>query len=134
MSCLVDTCIWSEVIRKSSSNINIKKQFTKLVLDSQIIIIGAIRQEILSGIKFEKQFTTLNKYLQAFKDEEVITEDYVLAAQYFNSCRQKGIQGSNTDFLICAVSVRLNIQIFSIDKDFTFFQSCLPIHLMMAPC
>ena len=30
------------------------------------------------------------------------------AAKFFNVCRSKGIQGSNTDFLICAVAVRFS--------------------------
>jgi hypothetical protein len=29
-----------------------------------------------------------------------------MAAQFFNLCRSRGIQGSNTDFLICACSVK----------------------------
>jgi hypothetical protein len=34
------------------------------------------------------------------------SEDYELAAQFFNQCCGRGVQGSNTDFLICAAAVR----------------------------
>jgi hypothetical protein len=40
----------------------------------------------------------------AFPDVPLLMEDYVTAANFFNLCRSKGIQGSSTDFLICAVA------------------------------
>jgi hypothetical protein len=42
--------------------------------------------------------------------------------EYFNTLRSKGIQGSNTDFLICAVSTRNNMPIFSNDNDFNHYK------------
>jgi catechol 2,3-dioxygenase-like lactoylglutathione lyase family enzyme len=39
--------------------------------------------------------------LRAFPNLEVNAEDYEAAAGFFNRCREKGIQGSSTDFLIC---------------------------------
>jgi predicted nucleic acid-binding protein len=52
-----------------------------------------------------------------------------MAAQFFNICRAKGVQGSNTDFLICAVAVRWQLAIFTTDGDFTLFAKHLPIVL-----
>jgi len=46
-----------------------------------------------------------------------------------NLIQSKGIQVSNTDFLICAVSTRYNMPIFTTDKDFTFFKKYIPITL-----
>jgi hypothetical protein len=37
-------------------------------------------------------------------DFPILTEHYVTAARFFNLCRSKGIQGSNTDFLICVAA------------------------------
>ena len=56
-------------------------------------------------------------------------EDYVTASKFFNLCRAMGIQGSNTDFLICAVAVRHKLAIFTADRDFVYFAKCLPIVL-----
>ena len=58
-----------------------------------------------------------------------MTEDYVTAARFYNLCRSKGIQGSNTDFLICAVAVRNNFAVFTTDNDFALFATRLPIVL-----
>lgn len=48
MNCLVDTCIWSEVLRKPAGGPRIKSQFSDLVLNSQVHIIGPIRQETVA--------------------------------------------------------------------------------------
>lgn len=92
-------------------------------------IIGPIRQEILSGIRDETQFKELEARLNAFPDLPISAEDHVTAARYFNLCRGKGIQGSNTDFLICAVAVRHRLAIFTTDKDFALYAKHLPIVL-----
>ena len=92
-------------------------------------MIGPIRQELLSGIKERAQFDRLREHLRAFPDMPVTTADYEESAAFFNQCRNRGIQGSNTDFLICAVAVRNGLSIFSTDGDFANFADVLPISL-----
>jgi hypothetical protein len=41
----------------------------------------------------------------------------------------KGIQSSNTDFLICAAAVRRGCAIFTTDGDFEQFATVLPMRL-----
>jgi predicted nucleic acid-binding protein len=48
--------------------------------------------------------TLLRNNLRAFPNLPLDVEDYELAAEYFNICRRNGIQGANTDFLICATA------------------------------
>jgi predicted nucleic acid-binding protein len=95
-------------------------------------MIGPIRQEILSGIRSESQFIELQKHLESFPDLPILTEDYVTAAKFFNHCRSKGIQGSNTDFLICAVAARNRFSIYTTDKDFDLFSKHIQIVLHQA--
>lgn len=131
MKVLVDTCIWSLALRREKqldSNIDVI-EFQELIKEVRVQIIGPIRQEILSGVKKKSQFTKLKKILAAFPDLNLTSEDFELSAEYFNFLRSKGIQGSNTDFLICAVSTRHSIPIFTTDKDFTFFKKYIPITL-----
>lgn len=61
------------------------------------------------------------------------TEDYEEAAGFYNVCRAQGIQGSSTDFLICAVAVRHGLAIFTDDRDFEEYQKVLPIVLYKPP-
>jgi len=88
-----------------------------------------VRQEILSGIKSHAHFRTLRDHLRPFPDIELTIGDFESAAEFDNLCRGKGVQGSNIDFLICAVAVRRQMPIFTTDADFTLFQQYLPIKL-----
>ena len=95
----------------------------------QAVMLGAIRQEILSGISDEAKFMDLKEKLSSVSDLPTTTADYELAAEYSNMCRRKGIQGSPVDFLICAVAVRNEFAIYTIDKDFEHYKTVLPIML-----
>ena len=131
MKVLVDACIWSLALRRSNqpdSSIEVI-EFQELIKEVRVQIIGPIRQEILSGVKKKQQFTKLKKIVAAFPDLDLTSEDFELSAEYFNLLRSKGLQGSNTDFLICAVSKRYNMPIFTTDKDFLSFQKHIPITL-----
>lgn len=125
MKVLVDTSIWSLVLRsKHDTHIH---HLTELIEEGRVEIIGPIRQEILSGVRTQKQFDQLKTYLDAFPDIPLTTEEYIVAAQSFNRCRGKGIQGSHVDFLICAAAQKHNLSIYTADKDFLLYASVLPL-------
>ena len=127
---LIDTCIWSLAFRgKQPRNIEVAKQITQLIDENRAKIIGPIRQEILSGYSDLVRYEKLRGKLQYFPNEPIHDLDYETAAKYSNICRTKGIQGSHIDFLICAVSTRLNMKIYTNDKDFINYSRHIPISL-----
>jgi len=127
---IVDTCIWSMALRRNNvEKTSYTEELIHLIDEVRVQLIGPIRQELLSGIKLKNQFDTLKRHLQAFEDVELDAQDYELAAEYFNAARKKGIQGSNTDFLICAISSRRKMPILTTDKDFINFQSVFSVSL-----
>ena len=127
---IVDTCIWSLALRgKTPRNIKVAEKLATLIKENRAKIIGLIRQEILSGYSDLTRYEKLRSKLRAFPNEQVIDIDYETAAKYSNICRSKGIQGSHIDFLICAVSTRLKMKIYTSDKDFTLYSQHLPIAL-----
>lgn len=130
MSVIVDTPIWSELFRRKAPNEQAIVALRALIEAGEAILLGPIRQEVLSGVKDPKQFKKLEVALRAFPNPVIEMEDYELAASYFNLCKGKGIQGSNTDFLICAVAHRLSAEILTMDQDFQHFAKALPIKLM----
>lgn len=133
MKVLVDTSVWSLALRHGKQSIAAPAQeLQQLIQDHRVQMIGPIRQEILSGIRNDSQFNKLRKHLESFPDLPILTNDYVRAAKFFNLCRSKGIQGSNTDFLICAVAVRNKFSIFATDKDFKLFSKHIKIILHQA--
>ena len=130
MKVLVDTTIWSQALRRNNgSNKNEVKELLELIKEFRVIIIGPIRQELLSGIPDEKTFESLKEKLIPFEDIQIHSAHYESAAGLFNICRKNGIQGSHTDFLICAVSIANNYSIFTSDKDFTGYQKYTGIKL-----
>lgn len=130
MKVLVDTCIWSLALRRGQQKDNpLVLEFISLIKDVRVQLIGPIRQELLSGIKTKQQFDKLKNYLSAFPDLLIETDDYEKAADFFNICRKAGIQGSNTDFLICSISANHDLPIYTVDKDFEQYKKKLPIEL-----
>ncbi|SMP50152.1 hypothetical protein SAMN06295888_10661 [Desulfonatronum zhilinae] len=130
MRVLVDTSVWSLALRRGDDPQNPEAEELRRLIAAHVAeVIGPVRQEILSGVRDQAQFTRLEVHLAAFPDLPLLTEDYVTAAKFFNLCRSKGIQGSNTDFLICAAAVRHGLAIFTTDGDFPLFATCLPIVL-----
>lgn len=132
MKVIADTCVWSLALRRHNSSSATTKTLGKLISESRIQMLGPIRQELLSGITVKSQFTKLQTYLAAFPDLAIISTDYEQAAEYFNTCRNRGIQGSHIDFLICAVANRHQSAIFTVDKDFVSFAKILAINLYQA--
>jgi predicted nucleic acid-binding protein len=128
---LVDTSVWSLALRRRrNANADpVTSVLAALVEDGRVAIIGAIRQELLSGVRDPAHFERLRDHLRAFPDTETTTEDHEEAADLYNRCREKGIQGSNTDFLICAVAIRNGAPILTTDEDFKRFAKIVSIPL-----
>ena len=130
---LVDTSVWSLAFRKKHPDSNDKKlieYLTFLIRNRYAVMIGPIRQEILSGISDENTFRKLKEALKAFSDFEITTDDYEQAAAYYNICRSNGIQGSHIDYLICSVAHNNDFLIFTLDKDFENYRKYIGIELI----
>ena len=128
MKVLVDTSVWSLALRRREQTQTAAK-LAELILSFSIVMIGPVRQELLSGISNNDSFLKLKSKLEVFDDFSITTHDYETAAEFFNICRKHGLQGSHTDFLICAVAHNNDLLIFTTDKDFQGFANYLPIRL-----
>lgn len=133
MMVLIDTCIWSEALRRNSPSAKkpqrISCELTELIKESRVQLTGITLQELLSGLKDELQFTRLKKHMKSFPLANFSRDDYITAAKFYNTCRNKGICGSHIDYLLCAYAVQHNCKIFTTDKDFTHYAKYLPIQL-----
>jgi predicted nucleic acid-binding protein len=127
---LVDTSVWSLALRRpTSESSGATAELVELIREGRVAMIGAIRQEILSGIRVAEQYRKLRDRLRAFEDVRLDELDYEEAATCFNRCRAKGLQGTTTDFLMCAVSLRRELAILTTDKDFHGFAKILNLEL-----
>jgi predicted nucleic acid-binding protein len=130
MNVLVDTGVWSLALRRRKiSQDPTVLELRELIREGRAHLIGPIRQEVLSGIRERAQFDRLRTHLREFPDLPVQTVDHERAAEFFNICRSRGVQGSNTDFVICAIADRYGMAILATDGDFPLFVPHLPIQL-----
>jgi predicted nucleic acid-binding protein len=134
MLVLVDTPIWSLALRRRQADLNPREQrltikLRELIEDGRAQLIGPVRQELLSGIREESSFKKLRDQFRAFEQVSIEVADYEQAARLNNQCRARGIAGSAVDFLICAIAVRRNWQIFTTDHDFSRYALVLPLKL-----
>ena len=132
MNVLVDTTMWSLALRRkklSATERRLVEELSFLIQEVRAVLVGQVRQEILSGVTTPRDFEFLKERLRAFENLPIISDDYERAADFYNTCRKNGIQGSHIDFLICAVSYRSHTPIFTTDEDFRRYSAYLPVEL-----
>jgi predicted nucleic acid-binding protein len=119
---LADTCVWSLALRRkdrsalSGDEKVLVASLAESIRDGRVVMIGPIRQEILSGIKEQAQFERLRGALESFSDEPITTLDYEEAARLHNRCRNRGVECGPVDILICAVAARRRWSILTNDR------------------
>ena len=117
---LVDTSILIDYLQ-GNGNKSVRK--FQDVLDAGIPygINSFIYQELLQGVKTDREFIQLKKYLDTqrfykLKDER---ESFAKAASIYFKCRKKGITvGSTIDCLIAQTAIENNLLLLHNDEDF----------------
>jgi len=131
MKVIVDTSVWSLFLRRGediqSPSVEILR---KTIQERNDRMLEIIRQELLSGIREKLQFRKIGKILYSFPDILAESADYTEAARFFNRCRNKGVQGSPVDFLICAQAHRHKMAILTEDRDFENYAAHIPVRLV----
>ncbi len=117
---LVDTSILIDYLRGIENEPARRFQY---VLDRNLPfgISSVVYQEVLQGVKSERDFQTVKRYLDTqkfygLKDEK---ESYAAAAQIHQKCRKKGITIYSTiDCLIAQTAIENNLFLLHNDSDF----------------
>jgi predicted nucleic acid-binding protein len=135
MIVLVDTSIWSLAFRRKGNVLTARelRQLEKLqeiVNEGRVRMLGPVRQELLSGIRYSEQFRRLRDQLRFFQDTNLEVEDYEQAAEIGHRCRTHGAAGGPIDFLLCAVASRRSWAIFTSDRHFERYARHAPIVLV----
>lgn len=134
MRVLVDTVVWSLALRRQQDRLSpaeslLVASWSDLVTDGRIVLVGIVRQEVLSGVPDTSTFERLHEQLGHFPDEPLLTADHVRAAEMFNTCRSRGIQCAAIDILLCAMAERLTAALFTTDADFEIYARHVPVRL-----
>lgn len=138
MKVLIDTTVWSLLLRRRKKSLGareraVQMELRDLVTSGNAALIGPIRQELLTGIRETEDFERLRDRLQDFEDERLTETDFEEAARCANVCRAAGVAGSPVDFLLCALGVRGDLSIFTLDEDFRRYGDHLPIRFHPLP-
>lgn len=131
VSVIVDTSVWSASLRRTATA-RVAAEAAELVVlvrEGRALLLGPVRQELLSGIRVPEQFKTLRRTLRAFPELRLVARDYEEAAECHNRCRSRGVQGSSTDFLLCAAALVRGLSICSTDRDFERYAKILRVKL-----
>ncbi len=117
---LVDSSVMIDYLRGVE---NVPSCSFQYVLDNNIPfgINSFIYQEVLQGVKSDKDFVKVKKYLDTLrfyglKDHR---ESYAAAARIYYDCRKKGITlNSAIDFLVARTAIENNLFLLHNDTDF----------------
>lgn len=118
MKVIVDTTVWSLALRRREPDPILSADLSVLLRRQQAILLGVVRQEVLSGVPDSSVYTKLRDQLRPVPDYSLTTAHYEQAAELFSRCRSRGVQGTLVDCLICAVAMRDDHLVFSTDGDF----------------
>jgi hypothetical protein len=116
---LIDTSIWIDFFNGvDSDNVNVFSYY--LENDFPIFICPVIIQEILQGIKSEKEYKQVKEYLFALN---VLNDDAIEAAlgtvKIYRKLREKGITiRKSNDCLIAYYAIKYSLKILHRDRDF----------------
>jgi len=131
---LVDTSVWSLLLRRREQDLatgeqQVVDELLELIRGGRVVLIGPIRQELLSGISSARIFKKLKEALHPYSDIPIETRDYEEAAKLGNLLRANGLATTSIDMQICAIAIRYQIRIFTIDKNFSRYASIINLAL-----
>ena len=131
---IVDSSVWSLALRRRPGALSQRERRTVLiwrdvVADGHAVLIGMVRQELLSGIRQFSAFDRTAQYLRDFEDLPLDVGDYEQAARCACICQSHGVALSAVDMLICGVAMRNDLDIMTLDHDFQRYSKLMPIQL-----
>jgi predicted nucleic acid-binding protein len=130
---IVDTSVWSLFLRREKLDYNnqlVQLLRNHLLNNDCIHLIGSILQELLDGVKSQKQFNTLVEYFEPFPLIELDRHDYIYAAELRNVCRAGGIKACIIDFQIASACINRKIPLLTADKDFKYIADFCELSLL----
>jgi len=117
---LVDTSVWISLFRQKDTPV--VRYFQEMIENGiPFGITGVIYQELLQGAKGERDFKTLQEYLQTqkFYHPQDALESHAGAAKIYFDCRRKGVTIRSTiDCLIARVALEHDLVLLHDDADF----------------
>ncbi|MCX6542827.1 MAG: PIN domain-containing protein [Acidobacteria bacterium] len=134
---LFDTSVLSRVFRRKrpgAEERRLQAVFDELMAsDVPLGLPGMVLQEVLSGVRSQRQFTDLSaKLLAGFTMVSEGVPEHLEAARLKNVCLGKKFNVSGIDCLIAACAIVGGHELFTVDEDFTGIAKHAPLKLFKA--
>jgi len=118
---MVDTSVWSHYLRRHRFNPDdpyVQALLAHTRADDAVLTIGVILEEILSGVRSDKDFDWVLRVMSRVPMIPLGRETYVSAARLRNRCRTQGVQATTVDCLIAATCIERGYPLLTADRDF----------------
>jgi predicted nucleic acid-binding protein len=135
MRVIVDTSVWSLALRRRPKDLSSRERaivllLRDLIVRGDVVLLGIVRQELLTGVTTSQTFEAMRQRLHDFDDLPPEIDDYERAASAANECARRGVSATIADMLICAVATGRDLPILTLDRDFERYAKHLPIRLV----
>ena len=133
---LLDTSVLSRVFRRQRPGPDERRLHDafQAMMDSDgpLGLPAIVLQEVLSGIRTQRQFSELSaKLLTAFTVLPATVRDHLAAATVKSTCARSGLNVSGIDCLIAAMAMEGKHELFSTDRDFVKIAKFVPLKLFV---
>ena len=122
MNCLTDTSAWSLLLRRkptgSQEHPIARSLRAQIEGPATVYLTGIIYQELLQGIRLEKQRLQLIKLMASFPMLNPVRVTHERAARLRDRCLREGITVSTIDVLIAQIAIDFECALLSTDRDF----------------
>ncbi len=131
MSLLVDTSVWSLLLRRDRPDVGPEVAALTEALESgaRILSTGLILQELLQGFSGPKARRQIVERFSAFPLLVPDREDHVSAADLHNRCRARGVQTGTIDALLAQLCIRHELTLLTTDVDFQHIAKHAPLQV-----
>jgi len=130
MNVIIDTSVLSLAFRRKNSNFTESEKLKELIESgANVCVTGIVIQELLQGIKSEKDFQKISYLISGFSILSPTTEIHILAAKLQIICMKNGVTVVTIDFLIAALAIHYECRVFTTDKDFHYISQYTDLRL-----
>ena len=116
MMVLVDTSVWSLALRDRGGPI--VEKLEKNIERGRVTLLGIIVQEVLQGIRRERDARAVAKKLEPFPLLQLSREDHAAAADLHRACARRGVTVATIDCHIASAAMRHDCWLLTADGDF----------------
>lgn len=114
---LVDSSVWISYLKDSDQR-SVGPLNSLIVENNRACICGIVLQEVLQGVREEKEYRLLKERFSLLPYYEAEKSTYLLASEIYRTLRKKGKTVVGADALIAAITIENKLQLFTLDVHF----------------